>query len=294
MSEECHGPIRPSQGESPNCSEEAADLLLPWSAIARRTYTHRHKLDGITDGHFEVCATWSIFVPNISLNFYQNQNQHLRCLRSPSYSRHGTSKTLHHLRPPSSAPRSRCSSSHFAFGLFLARIRPLVVSARASRSSPSSSSASCVSPRPLVVAPDYATSGLLLGLSTSRDAGGFASRGARPIAHPFSSPALPSPLSCFRPIIHPNPITANETYASASQPLPARYACGETPLGQHNPIPINATNASASQPLPALLSMMDSSLPIPRISPKSRVKIPIVRGRGDRRGGRGVSRTMHQ
>ncbi|KAK9139945.1 hypothetical protein Scep_009626 [Stephania cephalantha] len=43
--------------------------------------------------------------------------------------------------------------------------------------------------------------------------------------------------------------------------------------------------------------MMDSSQPIPRISPKSRVKIPVVRGRGGRRGGRGgrgVSRTMHQ
>ncbi|KAK9160789.1 hypothetical protein Syun_007130 [Stephania yunnanensis] len=149
--------------------------------------------------------------------------------------------------------------------------------------------------RLLVVAARLRHLGLLLGLSTSpRTPVASLPRGARPIARPFSSPALPSPLSCFRPIIPPNPITANETYASASQPLPARYACGETPLGQHNPITINA---SASQPLPALLSMMDSSQPIPRISPKSRVKIPIVRGRGDRRGGRGgrgVSRTMHQ
>ncbi|KAK9158236.1 hypothetical protein Scep_004810 [Stephania cephalantha] len=93
------------------------------------------------------------------------------------------------------------------------------------------------------------------------------------------------------PLEQPNPITTNETYASASQPLPARYACGETPLGQHNPITINATNASASQPLPAVPSMMDSSQPIPRISPQSRVKTPVVRGRGGRRGGRGVSRT---
>ncbi|KAK9150746.1 hypothetical protein Syun_009055 [Stephania yunnanensis] len=83
--------------------------------------------------------------------------------------------------------------------------------------------------------------------------------GTRPLARPFSSAALPSSLSCFHPIIPPNPIIANDTYASDSQPLPARYACGETPLGQHNPIAINATNASASQPLPALLSMMDSS-----------------------------------
>ncbi|KAK9148551.1 hypothetical protein Scep_007308 [Stephania cephalantha] len=93
------------------------------------------------------------------------------------------------------------------------------------------------------------------------------------------------------PLEQPNPITTNETYASTSQPLLARYACGETPHGQHNPITINATNASASQPLPAMPSMMDSSQPIPRISPKSIVKISVVRGRGGRRGGRGVSRT---
>ncbi|KAK9121819.1 hypothetical protein Syun_019436 [Stephania yunnanensis] len=33
-------------GESPKCSKEVVNLLLPRSAAARRTYTHRHKLDG--------------------------------------------------------------------------------------------------------------------------------------------------------------------------------------------------------------------------------------------------------
>ncbi|KAK9087708.1 hypothetical protein Syun_030102 [Stephania yunnanensis] len=95
---------------------------------------------------------------------------------------------------------SICSSSHFAFGLFLARLRaarrhcarPLALLRRLRRR--------CVSPPVLVVAlrprhlryPSWS-------LYISEDAGGFASRGARPIARPFSSPALPSPLSCFRP-----------------------------------------------------------------------------------------------
>ncbi|KAK9092485.1 hypothetical protein Syun_027396 [Stephania yunnanensis] len=193
---------------------------------------------------------------------------------------------------------SGCSSSHFAFSLFLARLRLLVVTACPLSLFFVVFVCHYVSPPVLVVAFDYATSGLLLGRSTSpRTSVASLPLGAHPIARPFSSPALPSHIFCFRPIIPPNPITANETYASVSQPLPARYACGETPLGQHNPITINATNASASQPIPALLSMMDSSQPIPRTSPKSRAKIPIVRGRGGRkggRGGRGVSRTMHQ
>ncbi|KAK9089674.1 hypothetical protein Scep_028756 [Stephania cephalantha] len=33
-------------GESPKCSKKVVDLLLPRPAVARRTYTHRHKLDG--------------------------------------------------------------------------------------------------------------------------------------------------------------------------------------------------------------------------------------------------------
>ncbi|KAK9160790.1 hypothetical protein Syun_007131 [Stephania yunnanensis] len=61
-----------------------------------------------------------------------------------------------------------------------------------SRSSPSSSSATASRLRLLVVAFDYATSGLLLGLSTSpRTPVASLPRGARPIARPFSSPALP-------------------------------------------------------------------------------------------------------
>ncbi|KAK9163135.1 hypothetical protein Syun_004037 [Stephania yunnanensis] len=71
-----------------------------------------------------------------------------------------------------------------------------------SRSSPSSSSVTASRLQLLAVAFDYATSGLLLGLSTSlRTPVASLPRGARLIARPFSSPALPSPLSCFRPII---------------------------------------------------------------------------------------------
>ncbi|KAK9128396.1 hypothetical protein Syun_017193 [Stephania yunnanensis] len=61
--------------------------------------------------------------------------------------------------------------------------------------------------------------------------------------------------------------------------------CGETPLEQHNLFTTNATIASASQPLPTMPSMMDCSQPIPRISPKSRAKIPVVRCHGGGRGG---------
>ncbi|KAK9164884.1 hypothetical protein Scep_000075 [Stephania cephalantha] len=61
--------------------------------------------------------------------------------------------------------------------------------------------------------------------------------------------------------------------------------CGETPLEQHNLFTTNDTIASVSQPLPTMPSMMDCSQPIPRISPKSRAKIPVVRRRGGGRGG---------
>ncbi|KAK9134814.1 hypothetical protein Syun_014144 [Stephania yunnanensis] len=214
---------------------------------------------------------WRVDVPVLLVSIkaphhfgvYQNQNQHLRCLCSPSSSRHRTSKTLHHLRPPSLRLASGCSSSHFTFGLFLARLRLLVVNARALSLFSVVFVRHCVSPPAARRRLRLRHFGLLIGLSTSpRTPVASLPRGARRVASPFSSPALPSPLSCFRHIIPPNPITTNETYASASQPLLRDMHVVRHLLG--------------------------------RISPKSRVKIPIVRGRGDRRGGRGVSRTMHQ
>ncbi|KAK9106982.1 hypothetical protein Syun_022993 [Stephania yunnanensis] len=54
---------------------------------------------------------------------------------------------------------------------------------------------------------------------------------------------------------------------------------------EHNLFTTNDTIASASQPLPTMPSMMDCSQLIPRISPKSRAKIPVVRRRGGGRGG---------
>ncbi|KAK9105184.1 hypothetical protein Scep_022028 [Stephania cephalantha] len=68
--------------------------------------------------------------------------------------------------------------------------------------------------------------------------------------------------------------------------LLSRYVCYIVGgIGMRNLFTTNATNASASQPLPAMPSMMDFSQPIPRISPKARAKIPVVRRRGGGRGG---------
>ncbi|KAK9140367.1 hypothetical protein Scep_010048 [Stephania cephalantha] len=55
------------------------------------------------------------------------------CPCSPSSSRHCTSKTLHHIRPSSLRLAFGCSSSHFTFGLFLDRLRLLIVAFSASR-----------------------------------------------------------------------------------------------------------------------------------------------------------------
>ncbi|KAK9160828.1 hypothetical protein Syun_007169 [Stephania yunnanensis] len=103
---------------------------------------------------------------------------------------------LRHCASPAAARRRISHSVSF----LLASACSSSSHARFSRSSPSSSSVTASRLRLLVVAFDYATSGLLLGLSTSpRTPVASLPRGTRPIARPFSSPALPSPLSCFRP-----------------------------------------------------------------------------------------------
>ncbi|KAK9092486.1 hypothetical protein Syun_027397 [Stephania yunnanensis] len=100
---------------------------------------------------------------------------------------------LRHCASPPAA--RRCISHSVSFML----ASGCSLSLRAScRSSPSSSSVAASRLRLFVVAFDYATFGLLLGLSTSpRTPVASLLRGARPIARPFSSPAFPSPLSCF-------------------------------------------------------------------------------------------------
>ncbi|KAK9134813.1 hypothetical protein Syun_014143 [Stephania yunnanensis] len=98
-------------------------------------------------------------------------------------------------RPPSSRLASGRSSSHFAFGLFLARLRLLVVTARAL------SLFSVVFVRHCVSPPSAHRRLRLRHFRSPSWSVASLSRGARRIARPFSSPALPSPLSCFRPII---------------------------------------------------------------------------------------------